>query len=89
MKAHLEPQTLIVRVFDDGSEYGDPYRWACEAVLVQPSVVELRGAMRAPTPAEWRAIYAALRESGYALAIWRRADGRVREWNLTKCGDEP
>lgn len=66
---------MLIRVFADGDDYGDPYVWSCLAVLVEFGVLELRGAMRAPTKREWKAIKQAIAEAGYSLAIWRRADG--------------
>ena len=77
MQAHLEPQTLIVRVFDDGNQHGDPYRWSATATLVAPGTLEFAGAMRAPTAGEWRALMRELKRLGYNSYVIRRGDGRV------------
>lgn len=84
MHGHLEPQTSLLRIYREKDKYPSPYTWSCEVVLVQPpTVVELRGVMRAPSLPEARAIRDTLKQAGYAMAIWRRADGRVRQWMLT------
>jgi hypothetical protein len=54
-----------------------PYRWSATVRYLSPFDVEVLGAMRAPTPSEWRAICQVLRDSGVTIArfIRRRADG--------------
>ncbi len=75
MAGHLEPLAAVVRV---GGAYGAPYTWAATVRYLSPSEVEIVGAVRAPTPSEWRALRGLCREAGIARVQFMRhtADGR-------------
>lgn len=77
MKAQFESQTIIVRVFADDCDYGDPYNWVAMATRVAPETLEFAGAMRAPTVTEWRAVMQECKRLGYKSYVIRRGDGRV------------
>ena len=65
----------LVRVHDDGHGFGDPYSYAVVAVSCDtPTVVEVKGALRAPRPSEWRAIRRVLAEHGCTRAYINRRD---------------
>jgi len=64
----------IVRIFDEGLWYGDPYRIACPFKFVAPGEVELIGLNVKPKPSEWKAAVRVMR--GYGLtAIMQRKSG--------------
>jgi len=82
MYAELEPLSFVLRIWSDGQHYGDPYDWCATVVRIAPDTLEVLGAMRAPTPAEWRAINDAAFMAGYKRVVFCRADGRQREIKL-------
>jgi hypothetical protein len=83
-KADLEIIAGILRVGGDDWEYGKPYDWACTAVRVDHKTVELMGAIRAPSPSEWRAIRETLISAGFTHALIVRHKGdRIRRGLLT------
>ena len=73
--AHIEPLAGVVRVFDAGLSYGDPYRFAVTVRWINHDTVEFVGALRAPAPSEWRAIRTALMEFGVRNVVWVRKSG--------------
>lgn len=74
MGGHLEPLAAVLRI---GGAYGEPYTWAATVRYLSPSVVEIIGAIRAPSPSEWRAAVRVLRASGITRFSFdrRRATG--------------
>jgi hypothetical protein len=70
--ANLEHLASILRVFPDGSSYGDPFSWSATLRWIAPDTVEVCGAMRAPTPSEWRAIRECLVSLGVTTAVITR-----------------
>ena len=73
--AHIEPLAGVVRVFDAGRSYGDPYRFAVTVRWINRQTVELVGAIRAPAPSEWRAIRDALLAAGVSSVVMVRKGG--------------
>jgi hypothetical protein len=73
--AHIEPLAGVIRVFDCGRSYGDPYRYAVTVRWLDRQTVELVGALRAPAPSEWRAIRDALVAAGVARVVMIRKGG--------------
>lgn len=71
----------ILRVFSKDQEYGDPYDWCATAVRVNEQTVEIRGALRAPTPSEWRAMYRMFRKVEWCnfVVFDRKKSGRDGE----------
>ena len=55
-----------------GGAYGEPYTWAAGVRYINPFSVEIVGAMRAPTPSEWRAMRAVLKASGVTSVLFVR-----------------
>lgn len=85
MHAHIEPLTSLIRVFDEGTEFGDPYRYCVTAKWHDRETVELVGTLRAPLPSERRAIMSALKSQGVKRVFFdRRKPGKTyrREINL-------
>ena len=79
---HLEPLTALLRI---GGAYGEPYTWAATVRYLSPSSVEIVGAMRAPTPSEWRAMRVILKASGVASVLFVRHKGdalSTHRWTL-------
>lgn len=37
MNLHFEPTSGNIRLFDDGSDFGDPYEWCCRVDIVGSS----------------------------------------------------
>ena len=58
---HLEPLSAVLRI---GGAYGEPYTYAVPIRYLSPTTVEVLGAVRAPTPSEWRAVQEVLRAAG-------------------------
>lgn len=76
MDGHLEPLTALIRI---GGAYGQPYTWAATVRYLSPSSVEIVGAMRAPTPHEWRAMRHILKLAGVASVLFvRHKDNTLR-----------
>lgn len=69
MGGHLEPLTAVLRV---GGAYGEPYTWSATVRYLSPSSVEILGAMRSPTPSEWRAMRAILKADGVTTVLFVR-----------------
>ncbi len=65
----------VLRVFEDGTELGDPYIWVA-VIQIEGETATLTGAMEAPTPDIWRAIRRAMRDRGVKRVGYtrRRAD---------------
>ena len=72
MDGHLEPLTAIMRI---GGAYGEPYTWAATVRYLSPTSVEIVGAMRAPTPHEWRVMRAVLKATGIISVLFVRHKG--------------
>jgi hypothetical protein len=75
VQAKIEPLAGVIRVFDQGKAYGDPYRFIITVKWLDPETVELIGATQAPTPSEWRAIKEALIAGGVKFVTWVRKSG--------------
>jgi len=72
---HLEPLTFVVRIFGEGKQYGDPYDWVATAVKIDDNVLEIKGALKAPTPEQFRALQKDLRAMGWKKVIYKRKTG--------------
>lgn len=71
--AHIEKISGIIRVFDEGCEaYKDEYEWCATLRWLEDDIVEVMGAMSAPTPSQWRAIKTALKDIGVKGAVFKR-----------------
>jgi hypothetical protein len=79
MNASLEHLASVIRVFPDGGEYGDPYTFCATIRHLDRETVEIVGALRSPTPSEWRAIRAALAKGGIIKAMFTRIKDGVRK----------
>jgi hypothetical protein len=65
----------LIRIFEDGQEFGEPYRYAFPFRVVDDETIEIYGvAGRAPTASEARAMLRAVRERGWRVS-WRRVEG--------------
>ena len=62
--AELEPLTSIVRVWDDGGKYGDPYEWVATVRHITPEECEVMGYTKPITPDIYKAILHTLFEKG-------------------------
>lgn len=72
LHAELEPLTALVRVFEPGDSYGQPYSYVATIRWLDPDTAEVMGVLQAPTPAQWRAIRKALKQAGVRRAIIQR-----------------
>ena len=67
----------VMRIFEDGVEWGDPYRYAFPFRMVDDHTIELYGIVgRAPTIAEVRALATECRRRGWKV-IWDRKCGTM------------
>ena len=68
----------VMRIFDDGQQFGDKYRYSFSFRMVDDATIELYGIVgRAPTIGEVRALATECRRRGWKV-IWDR-----------KCGARP
>lgn len=78
--AHLEVLSGLIRVFPEGKKFGDPYEYAITIRTLTHDKVEFLGAIEAPTPSQWRAIYKCLKENGIkSFIITRKRDDGTTE----------
>ena len=76
--ASFQPLAGVLRVHPPGVGYGGDWTWACTISLLDEHVYIL-GALRAPTPSEYRAARDCLFALGVRFAHWERhVDGEVR-----------
>jgi len=68
--------TFILRTHPDG-DFGDPYTFSITCKINNQQII-LYGALRAPTPMEWRAIRQSLKEMGFDHAKWERKNKLAR-----------
>ena len=78
MHGHLEPLVSVIRIFQDGDEYGDKYTWCGTVKHIDSKTIEVVAVMRAPVLSELRAIKKTFREQGYkSIHITRIKNGKV------------
>ena len=65
----------IIRVFNAGGQFGDPYVWCATVHVIRSGVVEMLGVMSAPTLSQVRAIRKTLNAEGITLLIFERRYG--------------
>jgi hypothetical protein len=65
MKAHLEPITFVIRVFDEGKDFGDPYAFSATLIRIDKNTVKFMGVDKQITIEMWRALDLALYEAGF------------------------
>ena len=76
--ASLEPLSGVIRVFDNGRVYGDPYTWSATCRFIDRRTVEIMGAIKGPTKTEWRAVLSCFAEMGVVAVTYKRyRDERV------------
>lgn len=87
--AHIETTSVVLRVFSEGREFGDPYDWCATGVRVAPGVLEILGVLRAPSPSQWRALFRVLRSQGWHTVVWwrHRPDGRHERHEMQLAAD--
>jgi hypothetical protein len=74
----MEPISSILRIFEDGAGYGDPYEFSATIRWITPSRVEILGVLRAPKLSEWKAINNCLRSHGVKdILINKAKDGKM------------
>ena len=81
MTADLEPLVSLIRIFPDGGRYGDPYSYCATIRHLDRETVEIIGALRAPTPGEWRAIRVALAGAGITKATFMRIKDDIKSYH--------
>jgi len=78
MQAEMEPISSILRIFEDGKGYGDPYEFSATVRWVTPKKVEILGVLRAPKLSEWKAIRRCLLSYGVEEILINKAkDGKM------------
>lgn len=78
MIADLQPLVSLIRIFPEGGQYGDPYTYCATIRHLDRETVEIIGALRAPTPSEWRAIRVALADAGVTKAMFMRIKDGIK-----------
>ena len=87
MHAKFEPLSGVVRVFDNGKNYGEDYTWAATCRFIDLKTVEILGIIKAPTPNEWRVIVKTMLNMGVANIIYTRYKNgkpKIKNYNITK-----
>ena len=81
MHAEFENLSGIIRIFEDGKNYGDEYGWAVTVRYLDKETVEFLGITKAPTISQWRAIEDCCREEGIKTIVFYRIlnDGTKKE----------
>lgn len=72
MNVHIEPLAGVLRVFDETSNYGDPYELALTVRYVDQTTIEILGLDKPITPTHWRAIRQHLKTLGIAKVMINR-----------------
>jgi len=63
----------LIRIFEDGQEWGDPYRYVFPFRMIDEKTIELYGVIgRAPTIGEVRAMAEACRARGWRVVFQRQ-----------------
>lgn len=62
----------VLRLFDDGKKYGDPYSWCCTFCTQENNIVYITAVLKAPTPSQWREICRVFYNMGYRKAVFTR-----------------
>ena len=77
MHAEFEPLAGVVRIFEDGNSYGDPYVWISSIRFINNKTVEIVGTLSAPKPSTWKAILRMAQDMGIERIIFtrKRKDG--------------
>ena len=75
--AHLEMIGGIIRVFDEGQKFGDPYEYCITLRTLSHDKVEMIGVTVSPSPSQWRAIYKCLKDHNFKSFVIsrKRPDG--------------
>ena len=80
---HIKPNTLTVRFFDDGAEWGESYRAVATIQLLSDNTAYISGLMGEITRNDYRQLMRKLREEhGVNNVQWHRA----RNENLHAAG---
>ena len=70
----IKPNTLTVRFFDDGAQWGDPYRAVATVQLLSDKTAYISGLMGEITRDDYRDLMRKLREEHGVLDVqWHRA----------------
>jgi len=79
MHGHFEPISGVLRIFEDGKEYGDEYVWCVTVKFLTRTKVELCGIIKAPTPSMWKAIRTTLWNMNIDTVVMERklSDGTI------------
>jgi len=70
--AIFEPLMGVIRVFDNGKEYGDTYSWVATCRFIDKATVEVLGVMDAPKKEWWRAVLKTLGHEGVKTVCYKR-----------------
>lgn len=78
LSATIQPLVGVLRVHPQDGSYLDhtDYGWAASVAFEPEATARIYGAMRAPKPSQWRAIYAELQRWGVRRAVWERHTAR-------------
>jgi len=69
----------VVRVFDEGSSYGESYRWTASCRFIDREEVEIMGVLTAPSPAEWKAVLKCMDGLGVKVVQYKQfRDGVIK-----------
>ena len=77
MNVHIELLAGVLRVFDETSNYGDPYELALTVRYMDQTTIEILGLDKPITPTHWRAIRKHLKTIGIKKVILKR-NGQTR-----------
>jgi len=82
--AHFEPLSGVIRLFEDGKQYGDKFTWAGTVRFIDAKTVEVLGCLKAPKPSEWRLIVKLLGEMGVKEIVFHRWRDGYQEAHIVK-----
>ena len=90
MNAHFEPLSGVIRLFEDGKQYGDKFTWSGTVRFIDAKTVEVLGCLKAPKPSEWRLIVKLLGEMGIEeIIFYRMLEDETREKHIVRTSKCP
>lgn len=84
MHANVEFLSAVVRVWDDGKSYGDPYQWAMTVRWISRDEVEILGVTLPPSIGQFKAAMRELRLLGVASVVFTRFKNGVGSRHVRK-----
>lgn len=84
MIAGIEHLSGVIRVWQDGRKYGEPYEWCASVRYITRDTIEILGYTTKVTPSIWKAVITECQRLGIKKIIGvSYRDGQRREKHIT------